>query len=49
MLHELPMGKSGIIYAEFQPRETTTPYVRFGDWFAWLAIVAVAIALVRRP
>ena len=47
VLHEIPMGKSGIIYAEFQPRETTTPYVRFGDWFAWLAIVAVMIAVLR--
>jgi apolipoprotein N-acyltransferase len=48
VLHEIPMGKSGIIYADFQPRESVTPYVRFGDWFAWMAIVAVAIALVRR-
>jgi len=48
VLRELPMGQSGIIYAEFQARETTTPYVRWGDWFAWLALVIVAISLVRR-
>jgi apolipoprotein N-acyltransferase len=47
VLHELPMGQSGIIYAEFQPRETTTPYVRFGDWFAWAAAVVVMIAILR--
>jgi len=47
VLHELPMGQSGIIYAEFQARETTTPYVRFGDWFAWVAAVVVMIAILR--
>jgi len=47
VLRELPMGQSGIIYAEFQARETTTPYVRFGDWFAWAAAVVVMIAILR--
>jgi len=47
VLRELPMGQSGIIYAEFQARETTTPYVRFGDWFAWAAAVVVMIAVLR--
>jgi len=47
VLHELPMGQSGIIYAEFQARATTTPYVRFGDWFAWVAAVVVMIAILR--
>ena len=47
VIRELPMGRSGIIYADFQARETTTPYVRFGDWFAWLAIVVVMIAGLR--
>ena len=48
IVKELPMGQSGVIYADFQPRETLTPYVRFGDWFAWLAVVMVAVFAVRR-
>jgi apolipoprotein N-acyltransferase len=48
LLESLPMNRQGIIYARFQPRTTVTPYVRFGDWFAWLASLAVMIAAVRR-
>jgi apolipoprotein N-acyltransferase len=48
IVQELPMGKQGIVYAEFQARRTTTPYVRFGDWFAWGAIVATTIAALWR-
>jgi len=48
ILAELPMGRQGIIYAEFHPRTTETPYVRLGDWFAWFAIAAVIIAIVKR-
>ncbi|MBV9497433.1 MAG: apolipoprotein N-acyltransferase [Acidobacteria bacterium] len=47
IVHELPMGRQGIIYAEFQPRQSTTPYVRFGDWFAWLAILATFAVAIR--
>jgi len=47
IIEELPMGRAGIIYARFQPRTTITPYVRFGDWFAWLALIAVIIVSVR--
>jgi len=47
VVRELPMGKSGILYADFQARESVTPYVRFGDWFAWLALVVVMIAILR--
>ena len=47
IVRELPMGRSGIIYAEFQARETTTPYVRWGDWFPWLAFAVVAIVAVK--
>jgi apolipoprotein N-acyltransferase len=42
------MGREGIIFAEFQPRESTTPYVRFGDWFAWVAVFATLAGLFRR-
>ena len=47
-IHEsLPMGRTGIIYARFQSRTSTTPYVRLGDWFAWASVVVVLIALIR--
>lgn len=48
VLQEIPMGREGTIFAEFSPRTSITPYVRFGDWFAWLAGFAVIIAVVRR-
>ena len=47
---QIPMGQQGIIYAEFEPRHSKTGYVRFGDWFAWLACAGVAFAALRlRP
>ncbi len=48
IVQEIPMGRDGIIYAEFQPRHSTTPYVRFGDWFAAAACVIVALAILKR-
>jgi apolipoprotein N-acyltransferase len=45
VIESIPMGSEGIIYAKVQSRKTTTPYVRFGDWFAWGAVVVVLIAL----
>jgi apolipoprotein N-acyltransferase len=48
IVQELAMGKQGIVYAEFQPRTSTTPYVRFGDWFAWVAIGMVGWRIFRR-
>lgn len=47
VVQELAMGRQGIVYADFQPRQTTTPYVRFGDWFAWAAGLVVLAAMVR--
>jgi apolipoprotein N-acyltransferase len=47
VIESIPMGKSGIIYAKFQPRVKSTPYVAGGDWFAWLACAVVLVALVR--
>ncbi|MBK5260480.1 MAG: apolipoprotein N-acyltransferase [Thermoanaerobaculia bacterium] len=43
----IPMGRAGIIYARFQEKSTVTPYVRFGDWFAWVAMVAVGVGWWR--
>lgn len=48
IVQSIPMGREGIIYATFEPRTKTTPYVRFGDWFAWMACVAVFGALLLR-
>jgi len=48
IVQQMEMGKQGIIYAEFQPRTSTTPYVRFGDWFAWVAMAFVILGMVRR-
>lgn len=47
IVKQLPMGAEGIIDAPFQTRVTRTPYVRFGDWFGWLAIVASLLAVIR--
>ena len=48
ILQQMPMGREGIIYARFETRDSVTPYVRFGDWFAWLSLVAVSAMLWRR-
>jgi apolipoprotein N-acyltransferase len=40
------MGREGTIYARFATRDTITPYVRYGDWFAWLSVIVVVIALI---
>ena len=48
ILESIPMGRDGIIYAKFQPRTSLTPYVRFGDWFAWGGAVVVLIGILRR-
>ena len=47
ILDELPMNRQGIIYAKFQPRHSTTLYVRFGDWFAWVACFVVIVGILR--
>ncbi|HEX6179164.1 MAG TPA: apolipoprotein N-acyltransferase [Thermoanaerobaculia bacterium] len=48
IIQELPMGRDGVIYARFQPRSGVTPYVRFGDWFAWVASGVTSGALWLR-
>ena len=34
ILEQLPLDAEGVLFGEFSPRRTITPYVRFGDWFA---------------
>ncbi len=48
ILMELPMNRQGILYPKFESRHSTTPYVRFGDWFAWFASALTAIAVFTR-
>jgi apolipoprotein N-acyltransferase len=48
IVQQLPMGQEGIIFAQFQPKSTVTPYVRFGDWFAWVAAIVTICAVVLR-
>ncbi|MGH9457888.1 MAG: apolipoprotein N-acyltransferase [Thermoanaerobaculia bacterium] len=42
----LPVGERGIVRAHASARQSTTPYVRFGDWFGWAAAIAAALAAV---
>jgi apolipoprotein N-acyltransferase len=39
----IPPGEPGAAVAEVVPLGETTPYARFGDWFAWLCLLATAI------
>jgi apolipoprotein N-acyltransferase len=48
VVEEIPMGREGIVYAKFATRHTETPYVRFGDWFAWMAVALVLLAIAMR-
>lgn len=48
VLQSIPMGRDGIIIARVQPRSSKTGYVRFGDWFAWLAVGVVLVGLLAR-
>lgn len=48
IVSEIPMNQQGIIYARFQPRHTETLYVRFGDWFAWIACATMIVVVVAR-
>jgi len=48
IVEEIPMNRQGIIYANYEPRQSETPYVRFGDWFAWGACAVTIIAMLRR-
>ena len=42
------MNKQGTIYARFEPRTTETAYVRYGDWFAWVAVALSIIAVLKK-
>ena len=46
LLQELPMNRRGMLHATYEGRHSTTPYVRFGDWFAWVACAITVLALI---
>jgi apolipoprotein N-acyltransferase len=48
IIEQLPMGRTGIVFAKYATRTTVTPYVRFGDWFAWGSVVVVMIGVIAR-
>jgi apolipoprotein N-acyltransferase len=48
LLQSLEMNRQGILFPEFHARHSETAYVRFGDWFAWLACGIVAVTIVRK-
>jgi apolipoprotein N-acyltransferase len=47
IVESLDMDRQGILFPTFHPRHSLTPYVRFGDWFAWVACAIVLAALVQ--
>jgi len=50
---EMPTDIRGELDAPYDFRSDTTPYVRFGDWFAWLCVLACLaifiLAVIKRP
>jgi apolipoprotein N-acyltransferase len=50
---ELPTDIRGELDAPYDFKSNITPYVRFGDWFAWLCVIVTValffLALNRRP
>lgn len=48
VLQSLDLDQEGIILGRFSARQSLTPYVRFGDWYAILCVIATAAALVVR-
>jgi apolipoprotein N-acyltransferase len=48
LLQSLEMNRQGILFPEFHARHSETAYVRFGDWFAWLAIAILAVTVIQK-
>jgi len=48
VLSEIPLGERGVLVGEVGVRQELTPYVRWGDWAAWLCVVFALIMLVLR-
>lgn len=48
MTQTLPLFVPGVLVAEVELLEGKTPYVRFGDWFAWAASLLALVMGARR-
>jgi apolipoprotein N-acyltransferase len=44
----VPLGERAGLVGGFAPRHSVTPYVRFGDWAAFLSLAVVLAALILR-
>jgi len=48
LVAEMPLGERGVLTAEVGIRDEQTPYVRRGDWAAWMCVVGAIVGLVTR-
>jgi apolipoprotein N-acyltransferase len=48
IVSEIGEGEQGMLVGAFGPRQSKTPYVRFGDWFAVLSCAILGLALLSR-
>jgi apolipoprotein N-acyltransferase len=48
IVSEIGEGGEGILVGGFAPRQSLTPYVRFGDWFAMACCFVLAAAIFWR-
>ncbi|HEY0787362.1 MAG TPA: apolipoprotein N-acyltransferase, partial [Thermoanaerobaculia bacterium] len=48
LVGEIPLNRQGILVAEATARQSKTPYVRFGDWFAAICVIGTVFAVFRR-
>jgi apolipoprotein N-acyltransferase len=47
MIESLPLFNAGVLKADIALLDGETPYVRFGDWFAWSAtLISLAVLLL---
>ena len=47
MLDTLPLFAPGVLTAKVEIMEGETPYVRYGDWFAWMMVGGSILILLR--
>jgi apolipoprotein N-acyltransferase len=47
MLATLPLFAPGVLRAKVEIMEGETPYVRYGDWFAWMMVAGSILILLR--
>lgn len=47
MLDTLPLFAPGVLTAKVEIMEGETPYVRYGDWFAWMMVAGSILILLR--